>query len=232
MTPSSYRPGALLGAALLLASASMVSTAHAGTQSVDGLLGQDDSLFVRQFDLVQNDVLSVATFSYGGLQSPGRNIPAGGFAPVLALFQDGVGLLQLARGTDNLCGNPGSGAADPVSGFCWDAHFTLAGVNAGHYTLVLSQDGNDPLGQRLTEGYSQAGSADYTSVYNGVPGSHFIQVDGAQRSGRFALDISAPNSPAVPEPAAALLLAAGLAGLAGWSAARRRHSGRAGISHR
>ena len=107
----------MLGAALLLAIASIASTAHAGTQSVDGLLGQDDSLFVRQFDLVQNDVLSVATFSYGGLQSSGRSIPPGGFAPVLALFQDGVGLLQLARGSDNLCSSLGSGAADPVSGF-------------------------------------------------------------------------------------------------------------------
>ena len=235
MTPSPPRPGTLLGAALLLAIASIAGSAHAGTQSVDGLLGQDDSLFVRQFDLVQNDVLSVATFAYGGLQSPGRSIPPGGFAPVLALFQDGVGLLQLARGTDNLCSSLGSGAADPVSGFCWDAHFTLVGVNAGHYTLVLSQDGNDPLGQRLADGYSQAGIADYTSVYNGVPGAHFIQVDGAQRNGHFALDISAPNSPAVPEPAAALLLAAGLAGLAGWRATHRRRSGltgATGASHR
>ena len=39
---------------------------------------------------------------------------------------------------------------------------------------------------------------------------------------RIALDISAPHSPAVPEPAAALLLAAGLAGLAGRAAWRRR----------
>jgi hypothetical protein len=179
--------------------------AQAGSLWVQGDFSNDDDLWVASFDLVQDDTLSVTTFSYGG--DPGRGIPGGGFAPVLTLFQDGYGLLQVAQGNA-----PCSPSA--VGSFCWDATFTLSAVNAGHYTLVLSQDGNDALGQSLAEGYSQTGTPDYTSIYSGIPGSRFIQVDGAPRSGHYALEISAPLSPAVPEPGAALLLLAGLAGLA------------------
>ena len=181
----------------------LAGAAQAGSLLVEGTFTNDDDLWIASFDLVQADTLSVTTFSYVG--DPDRGIPGGGFAPVLTLFQDGYGLLQVAQG--NAACSPGA------LGFCWDAALTLTAVNAGHYTLVLSQDGNDAMGQSLAEGYSQTGTPDYTSLYNGIPGSRFIQVDGAQRSGHYALEISAPLSPAVPEPGAALMLLAGLAGL-------------------
>ena len=183
----------------------LAGAAQAGSLLVEGDFSNDDDLWVASFDLVQFDTLSVTTFSYVG--DPGRGIPGGGFAPVLTLFQDGYGLLQVAQG------NAACSPAAALLGYCWDATFTLSVVNAGHYTLVLSQDGNDALGQSLAEGYSQTGNPDYTSIYD-APGSRFMQIDGTQRNGHYALEITAPLSPAVPEPGAALMLLAGLAGLA------------------
>ena len=210
----SAKPFARQGAAAavsILACLLSPAAALAGTQWAEGAFTNDDELWSLSFDLVQGDTLSVTTFSYTG--SLDRGVAAGGFAPVLTLFQDGVGLLRVAQG--NAACVPAAGA------FCWDATLTLSAVNAGHYTLVLSQDGNNALGQSLAEGYSQTGTPDYTSIYNGSPGARFIQVDGAQRSGHFALEISAPMSPAVPEPGTTLLLLAGLAGLA-WHGRRAR----------
>ena len=115
------RTGAALAAstlALLLSPA----VALAGTQWVEGSFTNDDDLWRMSFDLVQDDTLSVTTFSYAG--SLERGVSAGGFAPVLTLFQDGVGLLQVAQG---------NAACTPVAGaFCWDTTLTLSAVNAGH----------------------------------------------------------------------------------------------------
>lgn len=215
--PEHSRRAAVLSLWLLMATAS----AQAGTALVAGQLTGDDGLFAFGFDLAQSDTLTATTLSYGG--SPAHGVAAGGFAPVLALFSDSAGLLQVAQGSANDC-SAGIGAADPVSGYCWDARLTLAGAVAGHYTLVLSQDGNAPWGPTLADGYSQQGQPNYTSLYNfyGLPGSGFFDVEGRQRSSQFAIEISAPNSPAVPEPASAWTLLAGLAGLVAARRATRR----------
>jgi PEP-CTERM motif len=171
--------------------------AVAGTQQVEGWFINDNDLWSTSFDLVQGDTLTVTTSSYA----------LGGFAPVLTLFQDDAdGLLQTAQG---------NGGCEP-EGFCWDATLKLEDVNAGRYTLVLSQDGNDASGPYFADGFSKSGYEyhDYTSVFNPELGTRFIQVDRAQRTGYYALEISAPLSPAVPEPATTLMLLAGLAGLA------------------
>ena len=216
MTTWFTRTSAALPAAML-ALLLNAGAAVAGTQWVDGSFTNDDDLWRASFDLVQADTLSVTTYAYAG--SASRGVAAGGFAPVLTLFEASAGLLQVAQG-NAACSNAGA-PGSPQVGFCWDASLTLVAVNAGHYTLVLSQDGNNALGQSLAEGFSQAGMPDYTSLYNGVPGSHFIQVDGVQRSGHYALEISAPLSPAVPEPGTPLMLLAGLAGLGLASRLRR-----------
>jgi hypothetical protein len=188
------------------------STAQAGTGSWQGQFTQDDQLLSIGLILTATDTLTVTTFSYGGLAAPSSGIAAGGFAPVLALFDGASKLLQLAAGSANSCGGAGSGARDPTSGFCWDAHFSAPDLLAGRYTVVLSQDGNTPLGPTLADGYLMAGMPDYTSIYNGVPGSRFIEVTGRARTGFYALGISTLTSP-VPEPTTALMLALGLAGL-------------------
>lgn len=193
-----------------------LGAAQAATQSFQGQFSLDDELFSTSVWLSQDEQLRVQSLSFaGGQNALGQQIAAGGFAPVLALFGAGGELLQLARGSASACGDPSS--PDPVSGFCWDARFSMA-LPAGHYTLVLSQDGNEPLGSLLSDGYSQTGSPDYTGLnYLGQPGQHFVQVDASQRSGHWAFDMQAAS---VPEPASALLWLLGSAGLI---ALRRRH---------
>jgi len=210
MKSQKYRASAL--AAWVVAGLLGASAAQAGTGSWQGTFTQDDQLLAIGLDLTATDTLTVTTFSYGGLAASGGGIAAGGFAPVLALFDGAGNLLQVATGSANTCGGAGSGAQDPTSGFCWDAHFSALDLLAGHYTVVLSQDGNSPLGSTLADGYLMAGMPDYTSIYNGVPGSRFIEVTGQARTGAYALGISTLTSP-VPEPVGALLLALGLAGL-------------------
>ena len=196
----------------MLAGLMATSVAQAGTGAWQGTFTQDDQWLAIGLDLTATDTLSITTFSYGGLAAPSSGIAAGGFAPVLALFDGASNLLQLAAGSANACGVAGSGDQDPSSGFCWDAHLSAPGLVAGHYTVVLSQDGNTPLGPTLADGYLMAGMPDYTSIYNGVPGSHFIDVTGQQRSGFYALGIGTLTSP-VPEPTTTLMWVLGLAGL-------------------
>jgi uncharacterized protein (TIGR03382 family) len=209
-------PGAASRWAAALALCLCSTASPAGERLLHGEFSTDDALFVTHLSLLTDDVLTVQSLSYGG--DPGLKVDPGGFAPVLALFQDDPGapqlLLQLVHGDGSHCG---TGKPDPASGFCWDAAFSLA-LGPGHYTLVLSQDGNDPLGQSLAEGYSQSGQADYTGLAAlGEPGRRFVQIDGAQRTGAWALDLQAS---AVPEPVGAALMLIGLAGLA--LQARRR----------
>jgi len=211
---------ATIWAAMALASLGLgiaQGSAQAATQSFQGDFSLDDELFSTSVWLSQDDQLSVQSLSFaGGQNALGQQIAAGGFAPVLALFAAGGELLQLARGSASASGDPSS--PDPTSGFCWDAHFSMA-LPAGHYTLVLSQDGNEPLGSLLSDGYSQAGIPDYTGLaYLGQPGQHFVQVDASQRSGHWAFDMQAAS---VPEPASALLWLLGATGLL----VRRRQTG-------
>lgn len=212
-------------ATLGLAAALACGGAAASTVSLQGSFQDDDELFVIHFKLDQTDQVSASSFSFGGgLNAAGQTIASGGFAPVLTLFLQGFGPLVLARGSSRTCG-AGSGSADPASGFCWDANFS-EWLPAGEYDLVLSQDGNEALGQSLADGYARTGEHDYTGWdYLGQPDLRFVQVDGTQRTGFWALDITgAPID--LPEPGTALLALLGGLGL---SAGTRRRLGLAPI---
>jgi hypothetical protein len=206
---------------IVLALAGLPSAAQAGGSSFSGSFFNDDQLATFVIDLPLAGDIIAQTLSYaGGINGSGKVIPAGGFAPVLTLF-DGEG--------NDVFGNVGSSNACPLGGsFCWDAAFTYAGAPAGHYTLVLSQDGNNAAGQ-LADGFSMSGQPHYTAQYAGFPDDArftFIQVDGTRRTGAWALDLSAPGTvTAVPEPSGEALLWAGMAGMAAVAWARRRQRG-------
>jgi hypothetical protein len=215
----SIRAGVIIAPAVALALAGLTTPLQAANSSFTGIFATDDELATFLIDLPAAGDITALTLSYsGGPNGIGQAIPAVGFAPVLTLF-DGVG--------NDVYGNSGSGNICQGGGsFCWDASFSYIGAPAGHYTLVLSQDGNTPLGQ-LAEGFSMTGQPHYTAQFLGSPGNPnatFIQIDGAQRSGHWALDLTVPNGASVvPEPDAATLLVAGLA-IAGLARRRARLS--------
>jgi hypothetical protein len=193
-----------LGAALLLslppAALAQPPTLPTRTLSLQGQFGHDDDRAVFNFQIAAADHFSARTLSYGGgIDAQGRSIAAGGFAPVLSLFLDGFGLLQLAVGSQATCGTVGS--------FCWDATLDVD-LGPGRYTLVLTQDGNLPRGQIPADGFSQDGRPDFTGQdYLGQPGLRFIDINGQPRDGHWALEL---NTAAVPEPSTAALMAAAL----------------------
>jgi hypothetical protein len=169
-----------------------------------GSLATDDAHFAFNFHLDKDTTLLANTASWA----------QGGFAPVLTLF-GGAGGVQQASGSAMSCGS-GSGAADPATGFCWDAVLG-ADLGAGNYTLVLTQDGNMANGDDLAAGFQLDGWTNYTSLfYLGVDGGPLCtNVDASQRSCNWALTIDgieqAPSGE-VPEPGSLAL--AGIALLA------------------
>jgi PEP-CTERM motif len=80
---------------------------------------------------------------------------------------------------------------------------------AGHYRLVLSQDGNLPLGLEFVDGFESTWQHDYTGQrFLGEAGRRFIHVDSTPRTSDWRFTLKAA---AVPEPSATLLLLAGVA---------------------
>ncbi len=175
----------------------MPAAALAVATSYSDAFTRDDDLFVLDFSVSGASQVRGVTTSFA----------QGGFAPVLSVFGPG-GLLVQAVGSARNCG-AGSGAADAVTGFCWDALFDAV-LSAGAYTLVLSQDDNLALGGALADGFTQDGQADYTGVnFLGLPGARFINVDGTQRTGLWSFDLAIEPTQ-VPEPATLALVAAAL----------------------
>ncbi len=179
----------------------------ASTLTFSGNFSADDDVVLIPFTISTGASVLIQTTSYAA---------SIGFEPVLTLY-DAAGNLFLQDATG---GTIPSGcdvrAIDAVSGFCLDAVIQNF-LNAGNYTLALTEYDNIPGGPTLAEGFPQTGNGNFTGPeFTGNPGS-FILFDGEQRTSAWALSInnadttiSEPPVGVTPEPATLALTGSGL----------------------
>lgn len=182
---------------------SAVHQAKAVTMTYTGTFTTDDQVAQFMISVPTSQIYTFYTTSYGGgANLNGTTTPAGGFVPVLSLFNS-TGMIVGSDGGSGMC----RGAAMPGAGtgLCDDAYLvrTLA---AGNYTLVLTEFPNVAIGS-LSDGFLFAGSPNATGDVCGVSGGKFLQSDVApcvQRTGNYSVDVSSATP--VPEPASWILV--------------------------
>jgi hypothetical protein len=187
-----------MGAAVGLGS---ISSAHASPLSMTGSFDSDDAVALLAFQLSALSSVTIRTLSYnGGTFADGRDVPAGGFDPVLTLF--------------NAAGTAIAVNDDQIA---FDAQI-LRDLDTGSYTVSLTQYDNFLKTNNLSGGFQRAGQGDFTAAF-GCSAGRFCDNLGQNRTGAWALEISgsgveAPGGGevAVSAPAAAFLPA--LLGLA------------------
>jgi len=204
--------------------------ALADTASYTGTLTGPTDTFQLAFTLPMATMVSVQTYGFGGgTNAAGMAIAAGGFDPLIALF-DGTG--EIIDGTSDtllnyyldpsLQGCPPAGMVTIGTGagstICGDISISFS-LAAGSYTLVLADANYQP--KALVE----IGPTNLSDGFDDFTGGAFqtcnVTSDGTtciSPTADWAVDITGLAAP-VPEPATLSLLAAGMGVL--WRRKRR-----------
>lgn len=152
--------------------------------TITGTLPNQGTALEEAITLPSTENLTVTTTSYA----------TGGFEPNLLLFN--------SAGKFITAGIP-FGVADPSTGIIGDMRLTAPSLAAGMYTIALT---DFLLNQSLTATNLSDG---FTVNYGS--GTTFVDSNGNQRTGNFALAINAARPNATPEPATLWLAAPFLA---------------------
>ena len=201
-----------------------VARADSFTQSLTGVFTTDDN--VSTFDFAINTQISgvtIRSYGFGGGTLPNSTvIPVGGFDTLFTLYALDTVSGNYAFITDN--DDDATGTVTPDNGKRYDS-LLLADLDLGQYRLAVSQAGNFgnfviPQASSFPAEFSQFGNTTYTSVnQNGGGVAPFVDNTGVQRTGNFALSITAVN---VPEAGSLSLLAVAGIGVLGAGGIRRR----------
>ncbi len=175
---------------------------------------QDDNQIQYLVTILNPGTVNLQSWSYAGGTDPlSNNVSAGGFAPVLSLFDFTGNLLGFDAG-----GIAPSGCAPrniDTDGLCLDAYLQES-LNAGQYIVVVTQQDNTPNGPTLADGFARDGQGNFTGPnFLGLPLS-FIDQGLNQRNSSFEFTVGSVDSAVfLPEPSTLLLISSGmlLAGL-------------------
>ncbi len=198
----------LLGLVSLISVSAAYS--RASTVSYSGTFVGDDQVAQYSYTTPGAGPVIFSTDSYGGGTFNGVTTAAGGFVPVISVFNAANGVLLGSDGGDGICS--AGMAADVTTNMCDDASLSLT-LGTGSYVVAVSEFFNVPVGPNLSDGFLEQGQGNFTGGTCGTSGA-FYETDVApcvQRDGNFTLNISA-----VPEPTTlglgVLAIAAGLMG--------------------
>ena len=169
--------------------------AFGSTISFSGVLSRDDSIVLFEYSVPATGLVSVATTSY----------TAGGFAPVLSLFDSSGNLLFYDNGYPNNA----------------DAQFSWNSLANQKYTVALTEYDNLPLGPNLADGFAEQGNGNFTAKppFNPPLSGGFYLPGPIQLTGDWAVTFSAGTpitASQVPEPGSGLLLLAGVIAASGF----------------
>jgi hypothetical protein len=186
--------------------AMLASTAMADTFSFTGTFSSDDQVQLFSFTLASSSTVTFQTYGYGGgANAEGSVISPGGFDPYLTWFGP--------DGSEFGSVDDGCGAASAGIDGCADSFINTV-LDAGTYTLALTQSPNTPMGA-LSDGFAQQGNGNFTAT-GACP--EFCDFGGNPGNGNWALDIlfvdSASEPAETPEPFTFVLAGGGLALLA------------------
>jgi hypothetical protein len=208
--------------------------------SFTGTLSSSQGVFETTFNLTAADTVTIQTWGFGGgTNAAAQVIPAGGFDPLITLFNGPVATATIVTDgsgnpladADNLLNAPWSYVGNcPPAGTvaigtghdCGDDFMQVA-LGAGAYTLVLTDANYIPFAV-FDNGSLAEGFEDLTS---GV----FQTCDPVSNAcitpdGNYAVDILSTQSDliATPEPSALSLLGIGLAALATLKTSSKRRT--------
>lgn len=218
------RLGKLLFASCVLALSSAAS--YADDFSFTGNFNSVNDVQLFTFTVGANSNVVLRTWSYaGGVNAQGQTIAAGGFDPILALFQGtGSSAIYINQNDDD---DTGTVAADAITGAHYDTYLEVNDLAPGIYTVSVMDYANFANGPTLGDGFTGGALTDADCTV--TPGT-YCDATGHARDSHWAFDIlgvdsaTTPGEPppvsAVPEPSTIALLGSGLVGLA--RVARRR----------
>ncbi len=168
------------------------SLANAASFSFQGSFVNDSDIQLINFTLAAPTTVTLQSFSYsGGVDAAGATIAAGGFDPLISLY-DGSGAL-INENDDGAASAP-----DPVTGQRFDVDLDTA-LGAGTYTVALGQFDNFGNGPTLSAGFTET-DPKFTSIF-GCSNGQFCDVTGANRTSAWELDISNVTSSSLPTSA-------------------------------
>lgn len=182
MKPLSTLLGVVTGA--MVTTLGIGSAADAADFSFRGTFAQDDDVQLFDFSVLTESTVTLRTYSYaGGTQADGTVIAAGGFDPILTLF-DANG----DRITDNDDDPLRTITSDPVTGQVYDSLIELV-LAAGNYKVALTQFDNFVNGNNLADGFNQTGNSNFTSEFSRcTTDSMFCDFTGNLRTNEWAFD--------------------------------------------